>query len=205
MPLDAAHGQPPRERTAPPDLDRVAEPLRVGRLADQAGIRGLAPLGQPSEHLARAIDRRALLVAGNQEADRAGRALRIEEPGRGGHEAGDRTLHVDGAPPIEHVAADLPGEGIDLPAGDIAWRDNVGMPGKTQVRAPLAQPGVQVLDRRRAILLESEPVTDKAELAESMLDHAERAVVNGRVLGHRISAWARATGSAKAVMRAAAR
>src|SRR5215510_13246666 len=87
------------ERAAPPDLYDVAQRLRAGRLAENAVVEGLAALGRPVEQLDRAVDRDVLLVAGDEEGDRARKlatdAGEIIERRR--HEAGDAALHVDGA------------------------------------------------------------------------------------------------------------
>ena len=48
----------------------------IGRLADDAGIEALARLVSQSSTLRGAVDGRAFLVAGDQEADRAGRPVR---------------------------------------------------------------------------------------------------------------------------------
>ena len=81
------------------DLDHVAERRGRGRLADDAGVEHLAALAQPIEHLPGAVDRRGLLVAGDQQADRAGElvAARRQKPLGGGDKGGDRPLHVDRA------------------------------------------------------------------------------------------------------------
>ena len=177
MALNAAHREVAGQRTAPPDLQGVAEPLRIGRLADQAGIELLAAPDEPVEHLARAVDRRTFLVAGDQAADRPGRPMLLEKTRGCGDEAGDRALHVDRATPVQHAVDDLAGERIDAPAGEIARRHDVGVTGKAEIGRPLAHPGVQIADRRRAVLLERQPVAGETQPLQRMLDHVERAVV----------------------------
>ena len=71
MALDAAHHHVDGHAAAPADLHHVAEALGAGRLADHAGVDRLAALGQALQHLDRAVDRGPLLVAGDQQADRA--------------------------------------------------------------------------------------------------------------------------------------
>ena len=91
-PARRATVEPAGHAAAPADLDHVAERRRDGRLADQAGVEHLAVLPQPVQHLAGAVDRGAFLVAGDQQADRAGEvvaALGQEALGRG-DEGGDR-------------------------------------------------------------------------------------------------------------------
>ncbi len=58
------------QAAASADLDHFAQRCRIGRLADQAGRKILAAFGQAAQHLFRAIDRRPLFVAGDQQADR---------------------------------------------------------------------------------------------------------------------------------------
>src|SRR5260221_620739 len=69
--LGPVNGQGAGQAAAAADLDHVAEGLGVGRLADDAGVETLAARFQPVEHLLRAVDRDTLLVAGNEQADRA--------------------------------------------------------------------------------------------------------------------------------------
>ena len=71
VPLPAFDPERAVEAAAPADLHHLAELFRVGGLAHQAGIERLVTLGEPVEHLARAVDRRPLLVAGDQQADGA--------------------------------------------------------------------------------------------------------------------------------------
>ena len=106
MALHAGHLQPAVQAAAPPDLDGLAEPLGVGRLAHQAMIEALALLRHPFEHLARAVDGGAFLIAGDEEADRAVDLppARLDVIERRSDEAGDRPLHVGGASSIEHAA-----------------------------------------------------------------------------------------------------
>ena len=73
MALLALHGHVAGERAAPADLDHVAEGVRVGRLAEDAMVEAFAARLRPGEQLDGAVDRRTFLVAGDQEADRAGR------------------------------------------------------------------------------------------------------------------------------------
>ena len=71
MTLHALHGQPAAERTAPSDLDGVADALLAGRLAHDAPVDPLAALPEHLDHALGAIDRGAFLVAGDQERDGA--------------------------------------------------------------------------------------------------------------------------------------
>ena len=65
------HDQRAVLRAAPADLDGVAQRFAVARLAQNAVIELFAVLRRPVEQLGRAVDGDALLVAGDQERDRA--------------------------------------------------------------------------------------------------------------------------------------
>src|SRR3546814_5081185 len=64
---------------------------------------------------------RAFLIAGDDQADRAGQVFGQVVQGR--DIGGDGALHVDGSAPVEQLAANLRPEGIARPA--IARRDHV--------------------------------------------------------------------------------
>ena len=95
--LVAVQNEPPGQRTAPAVLDRVAERRDAGRLADDAVIEAFAPGERPIDELDRAVDRRAFLVAGDEEADRAEKAAPGDEAQSGRHAGGEPALHVAGA------------------------------------------------------------------------------------------------------------
>src|SRR5262249_47446924 len=110
------------ERPTAADLEGIAERLRIGRLTEDAMVESLAALGRPSEKLHAAVDGYASLVAGDEERERtfgcaAGGAQMIE---RGGQEAGDAALHVDGAAAIEHAIDDVAGERAVAPRRFVA-------------------------------------------------------------------------------------
>src|SRR5690348_5753311 len=109
--LNAGDGQKSVEAAAPADLHHVAELFGAGGLADDAEIETLAALRRPIEQLPRAVDRRRLFVAGDEEADRAVEiAMPVEEARDRSDETGDRAFHIGGAAAIErafeHVAAE---------------------------------------------------------------------------------------------------
>src|SRR5208337_3023789 len=99
--LTAMQRQPPGQRAAPADLDRVAERLRAGRLADQAMIKALALRQRPVDELFRPVDRGAFLVAGDEKADRAGKRMARDEAESRRHRRSEPALHVAGAAPPE--------------------------------------------------------------------------------------------------------
>src|ERR1700674_1402969 len=183
--LHAAHLQRAVQAAAPSDLDRLAETLGVGRLPDQAVIGALAFLLHPGEHLARAVDGRPLLVASDEQADRA---VELAAPrlgvvdGRRG-EAGDRPLHVGGAPAVEEAAGDLRGKRWMAPQLGIARRHDVAMSGEAKMRRAFADPGKEIVDRRRSLLGEGEALAGKACGLQRLDEHVERARVGRRHAG----------------------
>jgi hypothetical protein len=124
------------ERAAPADLDGVADRGGIARLAEDAMVEALAALGRPLQELDRAVDGDALLVAGDQERDRAFRSAgaRRQVIEAGGHRTGDRALHVDGAAAVEDVAGDVAAERRVAPGCRIAGRHHVGMARKADMR-----------------------------------------------------------------------
>ncbi len=179
--LPAVDRQLARERAAPSDLDHLAQGARVRRLAEQAMVEPLAPRLRPGEELDRAVDRRSLLVAGDQEGDRAGksRTARVEKSQRRGEHAGDAALHVHGAAPIEHAVGDGTGERPTAPGGGIARRHHVGMAGKQQAWATRADPGVEILDVGRPVSGENRTGDGKSRLGEHPVDQGEGATLLG--------------------------
>src|SRR6185437_15549855 len=94
MALTAADRDPPVERAAPAVLDRVADRFDGGRFAEHAMVETLAFGERPVDQLDRAVDRRTLLVAGEEEADRAVERASLDEAQGGGDGRGDAALHV---------------------------------------------------------------------------------------------------------------
>ena len=94
MPLPACDPERAVEAAAPADFHHFAELFGVGRLAHEAGVERLATLREPVQHLARAVDCRPFLVAGDQQADGAGAGAGRAEAGCGSDEGGDGPLHV---------------------------------------------------------------------------------------------------------------
>ena len=138
-------------------------------------IEDLAARGRPFEQLHRAVDRDALLVAGDEEGDRALRlaAVRGEIVEARRHRAGDGALHVDGAAAVERVAHDLAGERRMRPFRFLARRHHVGVAGEHEMRALGADAGVEVFHRRRAGFLERDAVDREARVPQQRLDQAQ--------------------------------
>ena len=180
--LRAVHGQRAGEAAAAADLDHVAERRGIGRLADDAGVEPLAARLQPVEHLARAVDRDALLVAGDEEADRAAeiRPARGEEARHRGGEAGDGALHVGGAAAAQHAVDDAAGEGRDRPARGLAGRHHVGVAGEAEIAPAIAEPCIEVDDVGGALFGEDQTMTGEAEALEPAGEEIDRALVARR-------------------------
>ena len=183
--LGAMHGQAAVEAAAPSDLDHLAQGRRVGGLADQAGVDGFAPSLKPLQDLGRAVDRRALLVAGDHQADGGAEAGAApgEEPRRRGDEAGDGAFHVRRAAPVKPVRGHLGGEGIVGPRGPVAGRHHVRMPGEAEIGGAVADAGIEVVHVRRPRLGKGQPVAGEPEAVKRVLQHVERPGVLGRDAG----------------------
>ena len=82
-----------------------------------------------------------------------------------GHE---RAIHyLATRPPADQlVALDRRGERIDMPARRIARRNHVGMTGKSQMRAAIADAGEQVFHRGGAVPAEAEAMDDEPQAFE---------------------------------------
>ncbi len=145
----------------------------------------LPALGRPLQELHGAVHRDALLVAGDQERDGALRrpTVRGEMIERGGERAGDRALHVHRATAVERAACDLAGERRMAPFRLVARRHDVGVAGEDEMRGGVAEAGVEVLDRRRAGLRESDAMDLESRSLEHALDQAERAAFRGSYRG----------------------
>src|SRR3546814_5122826 len=96
----------------------------------------------PFEQLHRAECGRAVLVAGDNETERA---VMAPNAVGGGGKGSDRALHVDCAAPVQHAASDFPGKGFAGPA--MPCRHDIGVSGKGEVW-PLRPPSrEQIFDR----------------------------------------------------------
>ena len=180
--LRAADPDPAVQAAAPADLDRLAQPLGVGRLADQAMVEPLALLLHPAEHLARAVDGGPFLIAGDEQADRAVELApaRLDVVERGGDEAGDRPLHVGGAPAVQHPAQHVGGKRRMPPQPGIARRHHVGMAGEAEMRRAVADAGIEILDRLAATLVEAELLAHEARGFERLHQHLDGAGIARR-------------------------
>ena len=128
MPLRPLHFEPDVDRTAATDLHHIAQPVDAGGFTDEAQI-GLVPrFAHEVDQRAGAVERGAFLVAGDDEADRAGLGRHL---GNRVDHTGDRALHVDRAAAIKQVAAHFWVERLAGPAA--TRRHHVEMAGKGEV------------------------------------------------------------------------
>ena len=116
-------------RSAPPDLDGIAEPLRRRGLAYEAHVGDQPTRFHPIDQRDGTKGCGPLLVARDDE----GKAPRmIGRARRSRHECSDAALHVDCAPAVEKAATGLRFEGCRVPAIP-RWHD-IEVPGKGEMR-----------------------------------------------------------------------
>ena len=189
--LHAVHGELARQRAAAADLDHVAERIGARRLADDAPVDLLAARLEHFHDAARAVDRRAFLVAGQQERQRAGVVGMPgdEALGRSDHR-GQTALHVGGAAAVQHAVAYDRLERVGLPFLARAGRYDVGMTGEAQHRAAIAMARPEVLDRteRHALDPEARPLAAAAPIS------CRHPWSSGLTEGRRISSWVEGEG-----------
>ena len=166
--LNAGNVDPHVDRAAAADLDRVAEPVDRGRLADQDHVGADLPLVQPVDDPRRAVGGIAFLVAGDQQRQRA---LGLSDPRDGGDEGGDRALHVVGAAADQPAVDDLACERVDAPA--FAGRDHVEVAGEAEMRRARAADRHHVLGRPVGRLAHHPAVHGEAERRQRRLEHVE--------------------------------
>src|SRR5262245_51307904 len=113
-------------------------------------VEPLSLLLHPRQHLGRAVDSGSFFVAGDEKADRAVElaAARLDVIERRRGEAGNRALHVRGAPAIEHPVADLGSKGRVAPQRGIARWDDIDMAREAKMRRPLAETRIEIVHRR---------------------------------------------------------
>ena len=98
---------------------------------------------------------------------------------------GDAAFHVDRAAAVEALAGNLAGKWRMRPGALVTRRNDVGMPGKQQVRLRFADAGIEIVDRRGTGLGEHRPLHIKAGARQEILQVSERAAF---VRGHRAAA-----------------
>ena len=180
--LDAGESELGVQTAAAADLDHLAEFSRIGRLTHQAVVDDFAVCAHPVQHLDRAIDRDAFLIAGNQQADRARHlaAARRQELRESFDETRDGAFHVRRTAAKERIVDDLAGERILRPGVTLADRHHVGMAGVAKVGCRRAEPGIEIVDFRLAFGGEPQAVAGKPEGGQRAFEDVERALVARR-------------------------
>lgn len=180
MALRARNFDPDIDRAAPPDLDRIAEPRRGGRLADKADVGDELTRLHPIDQRYGAVSGGAFLVAGDDQRE----ATFVRRHARGGgDEGGDAPLHVHRATPVEQIAPHLRHERIGCPA--FTGRDHVEVSGKGEVRPVFARAarGEKVFDRTVGGLSGHEALDRKPLRDQRGLEHREDLAGGGRDTG----------------------
>jgi hypothetical protein len=145
--LNTVDRQTGADRTAPAVLADVADMLVAGRFADQCPGDFFTPGFERLDHLDGAVDRDALLVAGDQQGDRPKMIGMIgDKRFTGGYHRGNAGFHVGGAAAEEHAVANFGDKRVAIPFFQRPGRHYVGMTGKCKHRPILAASGPEIRD-----------------------------------------------------------
>ncbi len=145
--LNAMHREASAQRAAPTDLDRVPDGSLAGGLPDDTPVDALTALAQGFHHPFRAINRGPLLIARDEEGDRAlVPRMRLDEGLGGRHHGGQPALHVGRAPPVKDPIADDGRERIAAPLLQRAGRHHVRVPREAKHRTGLTATRPEILD-----------------------------------------------------------
>ena len=154
---------------SPTDSSLEGSPTRHQSIRSPRSVQGL-------HHALRAVDRRAFLVAGDEEGDRA-RVIGVradEFLGRRDHR-GEPALHVGSSAAVEQAVADRRREGIAAPLFERTCRDDVGVAREAEERSPAAAARPEILDVAKAQWLDHE-----AERRQALRHHWLAALVGRR-------------------------
>ena len=151
MALPPSDAQSSVEGAAPADLDHLAERIGIGRLAKDAMIETRAALMREAQQLFGPVDRRALLIAGDEKTDRAlSCPMPLDEADRRGGEGRDRAFHIGDAAAVDRALDEFRAERIEAPTRGVSGRHDVGMAGEDDMRRAGSDAGVEILDVGRA-------------------------------------------------------
>ena len=174
--LHARHVDPHVDRAAAADLDRVAEPVDRGRLADQDHVGPDLALVQPVDDPRRAVSRIAFLVAGDQQRQRAGVSARCARSRRRRRRSRSscrwRRARPAGRP--RSVAAN--GSPVQPSPGGTTSR----WPGEAEMRRAGSADRHHVLGRPVGRLAHHPAMDREAERLERRLEHVEHRAAGGR-------------------------
>jgi len=155
--LFAVNGHGGAQRTAPPHPQRVAELFRAGGLSHHAPVDRFVAGAQRVHHAAGAVPGRALLVAGDQQRDRAAVfgvfAGKVDPGADHGRDAG---FHVGGAPALEPAVIEFRLERIVVPVLQRPRGHHVGVAGEAKHRRVAAVPRPEVGDLAEGHVLDAE-------------------------------------------------
>ena len=146
-------------------------------------IEAFALTKRPVDELDGAVDGRAFLVAGQEEADRAGERSPRDKAQGGGDGGGDAALHVAGAAAPEFPVGDFGRERVEPPARLVAGRHDVGVAGEGEIGPRVSEPRIEVEDRGRSRRLEGDEVGGEARLAQEIAQIGQSAGVDRRHRG----------------------
>ena len=65
-------------------------------------------------------------------------------------------------------------------SSDLAWRYDIGVPGKAEMRRPVADAGEQIVDPRRPVVVEGQALDGEASRFQRLGESVERTGVGGR-------------------------
>ena len=164
--LLAEHGERAVERSAPAVLERVAQCLYTRRLTHQTAIDLFAARLQPFNYLHRAVHRRAFLVGGDEQADRALVVRMLRDKILDGRDKRrQRALHVGGAASVQEAVAHRGRERIAGPFFFRTGGHDIGVTGKGDDRFGGAAPRPEIID-----IAEAQAMYLKAERLQAF-DH----------------------------------
>ena len=105
---------------------------------------------RPFQELDRAVDRRAFLVAGDEEADRARERPLGDEAQRCGCGGREAAFHVARAAAPELAVGCFARERIEPPARQVARRDDVGVAGEGEIGREAPESRIEIADVGRS-------------------------------------------------------
>ncbi len=185
MALRAVNGDPHIDRSAPPDLHHIAQPVNRSGFTDKAKVRRNATLFHQLHDRNRAKAGGAFLVAGDDEADRAEIVRHVLERA---DKSGDAALHIHRAASVKQIAPDFRHEGVAGPA--FTRRHNVEMPGKGKMACsrPAFPDGKKIFDSPAGILIlrhvaRNEARHFKTQRFEHRRHHIKNSASSGRDTG----------------------
>ena len=179
--LHPIHRQPDVDRTAPPDLHHVAQPVDRSGLPHEAQVGDRICCADVIDKSAGAVKGRAFLVAGDDEADGAAFGRDVRDRRRHGSNG---AFHVHGAAAEQQVATGcLPHFGRERAAGPSLTRRydiEVAREGEVARSGRAVADGEQVLDRTVRLFPGNEAMDGKAVRLQQPCHRVEYIAQSGR-------------------------